>query len=115
MAVIIRGNQSQAQNDPQPTGRPSSRPPPSINEINNELIHIPITLLARIKQELGIPQDKDLATMTNEERVCSYIPQFVYLLIILVSIAYSHSTAEIIVTRPNPDQMPPNNHLTDLL
>ena len=84
----------------------------SINEIDGELMHIPNTLLPKIKQELGIPQDKDLATMTADEKVCSHIPWFAYLLIILTSNAYSHSTAKTIVTRPNPDQMSPNNHLT---
>ena len=138
MANHVPGNQPQAHspNYPQQIGRPSSRPstpgqgvitnpspsmahrlppggpPPSINEINSELIRIPNTLLPKIKQDLGISPDKELTTMTNEERVCSYIPWFVYLLTILISIAYSHSIAESTVARSNPDQVPPNNHRT---
>lgn len=84
----------------------------SIDEIDRELIRIPNTLLPKIKEELAIPQEKDLAAMTTDEKVCSHIPWFAYLLTILVSNAYSHSTAKIIVTRPSPDQAPPNNHPT---
>lgn len=40
----------------------------SINEIDSELIRIPNTLLPRIKQDLWIPQEKDLATMTADEK-----------------------------------------------
>ena len=97
MASQALGSQPQAHspNYPQPHGRPSSRPgtpgqgvitnpspsmtnrlppggaPPSINEINNELMRIPHTLLPKLKQELAIPQDKDFGTMTPEEKVCS--------------------------------------------
>ncbi|KAF9648648.1 hypothetical protein BDM02DRAFT_2207585 [Thelephora ganbajun] len=94
MSNHIPGNQQQAHspNYPQPPGRPSSRPstpgqgvitnpspsmtnrlppggiPPSMNEINGELMRIPNTLLPKIKQELMIPHDKDLAAMTPEEK-----------------------------------------------
>ena len=91
----VPSNQQQAHspNYPQSLGRPSSRPntpgqsvitnpspsmahrlppgaaPPSINEINNELIRIPNTILPKIKQELTIPHDKDFTAMTVEEKV----------------------------------------------
>jgi hypothetical protein len=140
MGNHVPGNQPQAHspNYPQQLGRPSSRPstpgqgvithpspsmahrlppggaPPSINEINSELIRIPNTLLPKIRQELGIPQDKDFTAMTTEEKVCSHIPWFACLLIVLVSNAYSYTTAENIVPRPSPDQVAPNNHITPL-
>ena len=93
MGNHVSGNQQQAHspNYPQQLGRPSSRPstpgqgvmtnpspsmanrlppgPPSINDINNELMRIPNTFLPKIKQELMIPHDKDLAAMSPEEKV----------------------------------------------
>jgi len=83
-----------------------------MNELNSELMRIPSALLPKIKQDLGIPQDKELGATTVEEKVCSHIPWFAYLLIILLSNAYSHSTVESIITSPNPDQVAPNNRLT---
>lgn len=92
MANHAPGNQQQAHspNYPQQLGRPSSRPntpgqgvitnpspsmanrlppgPQSMNE-NAELTRIPNALLAKIKQESGIPQEKDLPAMTTEEKV----------------------------------------------
>ena len=99
MANNVPGNQQQAHspNHPQQLGRPSSRPttpgqgvitnpspsmahrlppggvPSSINEINGELMRIPNTILPKIKQELMIPPDKDLGSMTTEEKVRSLI------------------------------------------
>ena len=83
-----------------------------IDEIDRELTCIPNTLLPKIKEELAIPQEKDLVIMTTDERVRSHIPWFAYLPTVLVSNAYSHATAKSIVTKPNPDQAPPNNHPT---
>ena len=89
----VPGNQPQAHspNYPQSLGRPSSRPntpgqsvinpspsmahrlppgaTPSINEINSELMRMPNTILPKIKQDLSIPQDKELGAMTMEEKV----------------------------------------------
>jgi len=137
MASHVPGNQQQAHspNYPQPLGRPSSRPstpgqgvitnpsphmanrlppggaPPSIND---ELMRIPNTLLPKLKQEVMISQDKDFTTMTPEEKVYSRILQSAYLLIILSSTAFSHNTAESIVTSPSPGQVLLNNHLIPL-
>ena len=48
----------------------------SIDEIDRELMRIPNTLLPKIKEELAIPQEKDLTTMTTDEKVYSHIPWF---------------------------------------
>jgi len=100
MGNHVPGNQQQAHspNYPQQLGRPSSRPstpgqgvitnpspsmahrlppggpPPSMNEINSELIRIPGALLPKLKQDLMLPQDKDLGTMTVEEKVYFRVP-----------------------------------------
>ena len=76
-------------------------PPPSMNEINGELMRIPNTLLPRIKQELMIPQDKDFAALTTDEKVCPHVFRPVYLLIALSSIAFLCSTAKGIVISPS--------------
>ena len=137
---MVPGNQQQAHspNYPQQIGRPSSRPntpgqgvitnpspsmahrlPPggpspsiSMNELNNEIMRIPNTLLPKLKQELMIPQDKDYAALTPEEKVSFRISQFAYLFIILFSTAFSLSTAEGTATSPSLDQAPLNKHLT---
>ena len=60
-------------------GLPNEIPPPLLNEVNAELRRIPNTLLPKINQELMIPLDKDLGTMTPEEKVFSSISNsFVY-------------------------------------
>ena len=106
MGNHVPGNQQQAHspNYPQQVGRPSSRPstpgqgvitnpspsmahrlppgvPQSINEITTELMRIPNSLLPKLKQDLMIQQDKDVSTMTGEEKVDSRFLQvrlFVY-------------------------------------
>jgi len=108
MGNHVPGNQQQAHspNYPQQLGRPSSRPstpgqgvipnpspsmahrippggiPQSINELHAELIRIPNAVLPKLKQELMIPQDKDVSAMTGEEKVDSCISQSAYLFII---------------------------------
>ena len=113
MGNHVSGNQPQAHspNYPQQLGRPSSRPstlgqgvmtnpspsmanqlppgPPSTNDTNNELMHILNTPLPKIKQELMIPQDKDLTTMSPDEKVYSRISWVFYLLTVLVSTVLS--------------------------
>jgi len=139
MAGHVPGNQQQAHspNYPQQLGRPSSRPStpgqgvitnpsphmanrlppggaPPINEINGELMRIPNTLLPKLKQELMIPQDKDFGNMTPEEKVFSRILRFFCFFIVLFSTAFSHTTAESIVTSPRPGQVLLNKHLIPL-
>ena len=137
MGNHVPGNQQQAHspNYPQQLGRPSSRPstpgqgvitnpspslahrmppgaPPSINEINSELMRIPGPLVPKIKQEIMMPQEKEFATMTIEEKVCSRKPQLVYSFTILFSFAFLTTSAKSIVPNPSPDQVLPNNNLT---
>jgi len=118
MGNHVTGNQPQAHspNYPQQIGRPSSRPstpgqgvitnpspsmahrlPPggtqSINELNAELIRIPSTLLPKLKQDLMIPQEKEVQVMTGEEKVDSCILRSAYLFTIPHSIGLLVSIA----------------------
>ena len=137
MANHIPGNQQQAHspNYPQQIGRPSSRPttpgqggiphpspsmanrlpPPSMNEINSELMRIPNTLLPKIKQESMIPQDKDLGAMTADEKVCPRVLQFVYLFTVLFSTACSNSSAQSIAISPSKGKDLPSNSNNSLI
>jgi hypothetical protein len=76
-------------------------------------MRIPPTLLPKIKQEVMIPQEKDLGAMTIDEKVYSRILLFVCLFIAPFSTASSFTSAEGIVPSPSPspDQVVPNNHL----
>ena len=78
-------------------------------EINGELMRIPNTLLPKLKQDLMLPQDKDL---TVEEKVYSRILRPAYSFIIPFSSAFSIIIAESIVPSPSLDQVHPNSHLT---
>jgi hypothetical protein len=98
MANHAPGNQQQAHspNYPQQLGRPSSRPstpgqgmitnpspsmahrlppgtPHTLNDISADLIRIPVQLLPKLKQESMIPLDKDLTSMTPEEKASSFL------------------------------------------
>ena len=138
MGNHIPGNQQQAHspNYPQQLGRPSSRPstpgqggitnpspsmahrlppggvPQSINEINAELMRIPNAFLPKLKQELMIPQEKDVSTMTGEEKVNPYVLRPVHLFTVPLSTGSSVSTAQSIVPSLSPDPVHPNNRLT---
>ena len=85
--------------------------PPSINEINSELMHIPDTLLPKIEQELMIPQDRDFATMTVDEKVRSWTLRTVRSFTIPFSDVLLFSTTGSTVVGSIPDQVILNDHL----
>ena len=89
---------------------PPSRAPLSIDEFY-DFMRIPNPLLQRIKQEVSVPQDKDFATMTADEKVYSCISQF-RLFILLFRTAFSFTTVESTVNNPGLDQVLSNNNLT---
>ena len=129
------GNQQQAHspNYPQPLGRPSSRPStpgqgvitnpsPSMshrlspvvggmnmNEITAELMRIPNTLLPKLKQDAMIPLEKELTSMSPEEKVFFFPLLLVDFLMILSSTEFSPYIVPSIVPCPNKYRVLPNN------